>query len=469
MYFSLVSLQLLPEINFMIKGRWFGTKFFKRIEKVDTATTDSTSREKEITTLSFLTGVCVAYLFNADFFNILKHISSGKNATSIPLSWPEHYFPLAFAKPYFNFENFYFDSAYCFGILLTGFFLSFGSKFFHDLLETLFYAKKAKAALSDLDTYKLDSADKIEKWVNDYDLEKFYFREAKNILNRNGLTAVGIGQVQFEGAIVNGLRIYAQQDHQKIESLLQIDQEKNIRYKVPYEIFVVDKQITPSAGLTIRSNLEITNLEHISKFGAITHPVEVAGQDGNYLLTCYHVVKTDNYNWEKYTSKNGRVAVTNNSDLIIGNIIAGGRTSFAEAALIKLDEGNKVATSFYPGFKISQKDARVITKDDVGTKVLMYQKSSNSIVAGIIASYDIITKVYFDGADRSPFVMNGLIEVQNSEGQPIQEEGDSGNLLFDEEYRPIGIVFAKNNLTTFVMRLDRAFNVFHGYKVSLKL
>jgi hypothetical protein len=208
LYFSLVSIHLLPEIAFKIKGRWFNTKFFKRIEKVNSSESNESGREKEITTLSFLTGICVAYLFNADFFNILNHISKGKNG-SVSLSWPDNQFPLAYVTPYFNFELYDFDFAFCLGILLTGFFLSFGSKFFHDLLETLFYAKKAKAALSDPETFKIDGADRIEKWVNEYDLQKFYLQESKNILNKNGFTAVGIGMVNFEGTTVSGLRIYA--------------------------------------------------------------------------------------------------------------------------------------------------------------------------------------------------------------------------------------------------------------------
>jgi hypothetical protein len=469
LYFSLVSIHLLPEINFKIKGRWFGTKFFKRLENVDSSTVDEPVRDKEITTLSFLTGLCVAYLFNADFFNILHEIRSGKNGSDFSWSWPHNDFPLSYVYPYFNFEQYEFNFAFTLGILLTGFFLSFGSKFFHDLLETLFYAKKAKAALSDPETYKVDGADKIEKWVNEYDLQKFYLKEARNILHKNGFTAVGIGLVHFEGTTVNGLRIYANRDHQNIESLLKVENRRNTNSKVPYQIFVDGGSVMPSAALTIDASLEITNQRYIAKFGAISHPVIVEGEKGHFLLTCYHVVKSANNTWKEYDGKNELVAITNHSELLVGKIFAGARNAFAEAALIKLDKINNLATSFYPGFKISQINARIITKADVGAKVLMYKSSMRRIISGRIVASDIMTIILFDGANTNGYEMCELIEVQNSEGKPLQELGDSGNLLFDEQFRPIGIVFAKNDLTTFVMRLEHALGAFKNLKVSLKI
>ena len=79
-------------------------------------------RERKIQLLTGLIGVSVALLCNADFFTLIK-----QNGTIEPLTK-------------LTFEG-------VIGCIVTGLFLSQGSKFFHDLLDTILYYKNVKKAL----------------------------------------------------------------------------------------------------------------------------------------------------------------------------------------------------------------------------------------------------------------------------------------------------------------------------------
>src|SRR5690606_11324241 len=51
------------------------------------------------------------------------------------------------------------------GIFLTGFFLSFGSKFFHDLLDTLMQVKQYKRKLNTQETFELESVADLKEFL----------------------------------------------------------------------------------------------------------------------------------------------------------------------------------------------------------------------------------------------------------------------------------------------------------------
>jgi hypothetical protein len=79
-------------------------------------------RERKIQLLTGIIGIAVALLCNADFFILIK-----QNGTIAPLT-------------HLSLEG-------ILGCIVTGLFLSQGSKFFHDLLDTVLYYKNVKKAL----------------------------------------------------------------------------------------------------------------------------------------------------------------------------------------------------------------------------------------------------------------------------------------------------------------------------------
>lgn len=86
---------------------------------------DEKVREKKIQRNSIIIGIIVAILSNADFFKLLQ----GKEL----IYWNEDQDGITLKG--------------ILGCIISGVFLSQGSKFFHDLLDTLLYAKKMKKGL----------------------------------------------------------------------------------------------------------------------------------------------------------------------------------------------------------------------------------------------------------------------------------------------------------------------------------
>lgn len=87
--------------------------------------TEEITRDRRIQLTSVAIGILVALMCHADFFDIMN------NAGNI--------------SPWLTWEQVTFKGIG--GCIITGFFLSQGSKFFHDLLDTLLYLKNTKRTL----------------------------------------------------------------------------------------------------------------------------------------------------------------------------------------------------------------------------------------------------------------------------------------------------------------------------------
>ena len=124
---SIISIVLILLILSLITEKV--TEFFKlNISSMQRPAFPSTElerqREKKILLLSIMVGIIVAFITNADFFKIIE--TSG-------------------IQPWKSFNDFSVLSIP--GLIITGLFLSQGSKFFHDLLDTLLYVKNIKKSL----------------------------------------------------------------------------------------------------------------------------------------------------------------------------------------------------------------------------------------------------------------------------------------------------------------------------------
>ncbi len=98
--------------------------------------------EREVSLLSFITGMVVAALCNTNIFNLFMQ-SQGTDIAEMPhprTLFGEAQFGILFVlNPVFELS---FTSVT--GFIATGFFLSFGSKFFHDILDTVLQIKNLR-------------------------------------------------------------------------------------------------------------------------------------------------------------------------------------------------------------------------------------------------------------------------------------------------------------------------------------
>lgn len=469
----LTSLKIIPEIIFTLAKKTTTTTFFKRIKKRTDLPQDPEKREKEITSLSFTVGLIIAFFFKGDFFTIINDLRKGiHSGTSAMPSLGWNPFPLDLQPDhYFVFEQYRFDPKFALGLLLTGFFLSFGSKFFHDLLETLFYAKRAKAALSDGKTYEQGSADNVREWVNNYDIEDLYARKKKLLLSKAEITGIAIGTVVNSRSKIKtpGIVVYAK-NPVDIHANFKITKGNNQILDVPYEVVQVSDFSTVSS-LLADVTIGVTNANEENLVGSFTYPVEIlsngASQLGNYVLTCYHVVKHSSHRWTGVNSDFTGVAQANTGSQI-GHIVRGARNIYAEASVVKLNDQIIIQRDFLLDPDVKIVGTREVTRDDIDEKVFMYSRKKKQMQTGWIRTIEIADKINFKD-NRDAFEMHNLIQIEGEEGA-IQEDGDSGNLLFDRDGYALGIVFARQKRKyTLAMRINKVLELFNDDITTIKI
>lgn len=123
---------------------WFINPFTKRrvelvvFQNIQKDSVDKTAQEQEITLLSLLLGLVVAVIFDINLVELIQAKSNKiELTTAVPVDLTNFQFVVTGIKP-----------MAVLGFLLTGFFLTFGSKFFHDLLDLLLEIKNQKRNLN---------------------------------------------------------------------------------------------------------------------------------------------------------------------------------------------------------------------------------------------------------------------------------------------------------------------------------
>lgn len=120
--------------------------FSKALDKTE----DDKIRETRIQILSACIGISVAIACHADFFQIIRE----KGTLVAWENWDQ--FKITKISEWL-------------GFIITGLFLSQGSKFFHDLLDTLLFIKNTRRALSDKQAMEMEL---LKSNVN-YDADSF--------------------------------------------------------------------------------------------------------------------------------------------------------------------------------------------------------------------------------------------------------------------------------------------------------
>lgn len=134
-----------------------GLNSFQNIAKEGT-NKGSSQEEKEVTLLSFAIGFFVALLFDASIIDILQY---NPESSDFSFGTPDY---VDFEKMKLNDELEFSFIAFV-GLLATGFFLSFGSKFFHDLIDNLLQIKNLKRKLNDKETYKVSTIEEFDEYL----------------------------------------------------------------------------------------------------------------------------------------------------------------------------------------------------------------------------------------------------------------------------------------------------------------
>jgi hypothetical protein len=406
-------------------------------------------KRKEISALAILVGIFIALFAKASLFDLLSSNPQDR------LFWPEG-FEIEY-KTWFDILKF------IFGILFTGFFLSFGSKFFHDLLDILYQTKEYKRKLLSKETYEQDSASNVSDFIeaNSYDLaKKALAKHGKSLKEKysNLITSLEIGNtVNSQVGIIANLKQKPPSDFPKSLSV-KLKSGKIIGVEVEAIIDEIAK-----AHYGIGYNLQ--NPDEFGKVGTLGSILLSSEDfDSKFILTCSHVVlggSSENLNGY---SDNGSFDI-NIEILDFNNKIAEGELIYAkldnksDTAIIKLNDYSIDLNNELPDGNTF--NAAISVFNLINNNVYFYSTTKQEIIEGVIHKRLSKKEILLEYGDSSVKSFFELIVVGNNQGEgwsTISESGNSGSILYDENYRPFGLIIGGSNQFTYAIPLLQILN-----------
>jgi len=404
-------------------------------------------RQRAILSINLTISFLIAFISNASLFKMFTYeLKPDKTDMEFLLGWD------------FAALNLYTFGSILIGCALTACFISLGSKFWHDMLDMLFYAKNLKEKLAAKATYEMNSLKKLDEWIDipESEIISKLYEENKEFLKKiPNVIAVGLGQEKGGYYI----EVIATKISSEIPAFLMYNLPNNKTRNYPIKV-IISSPIITQGRLNFKS--DITNQERLSNFGSFGLAVKFKESDGftKMLLTCYHVIigNGDDFFSFKYTKNDKIVSPHNNENAVVGNVRNAIRNDTIDAALIDI-ENNIFISNDLPDNEGRITSTRIIQKDEPYNNIPVRIYGYINNLTGRITSINNDAYIVYtlpDGSKQN-WEIRDLIAVSDF-GSPISQEGDSGSALLDDQNNVIGIVVAGNDTTTYVIPIETIFS-----------
>lgn len=399
-------------------------------------------KEKErvfrILKINTWSGILLATILKADLIKIFNNVE----APGKVLGWNN-------LSEYRTLSDFIFLPL---GIILTGCFISFGSKFWHDLLDLLYQIKNTKRVLSDPETYKVDNTKSLQKIFNTYqsDFIKAAYLEAQTkYMAMDNVKAIGIKS--------NDLGFYFEitidKNNPDIEPFYQYLLDDGTPQNIPVKIVVLAEGDSIKA-LSLNLSAKVFNMKNKPAYGTIGVVVKKQNDqtDKKYLLTCCHnVLETFGVidNSSLHTEDAG--VSNSNFETKIGTVSYAFIDHEIDAALIEITpENENIIINFVPKMGHINNYRELNRSDEKKVKTSIYgattygvnDKSSKGVLNSLYNTIEITYKKY---GDKKITMMN-LIQISNK-----ALPGDSGSCVVDSRCNLLGLIVAGSDEVTYVM------------------
>lgn len=426
--------------NIFLRLLFKNLEVFKNIRKnksdvaVVTNEVNKQAQEKEVTALSFIVGFLVAYCFNANLFNLFKpavELGWGNTAPFVP-------------EPWYALNPQYFDTGLItsIGFVLTAFFLAFGSKFFHDVLDTLLQIKNLKRKLNDKETYDIETVAELEEQLKftQGQLVRLAIEQNKNWLEKlpNFLSIHEGIDTEAKNAKIAYLNI-TDNNVAGLPKALDYTLSDKKRRTVPLKI-IPNVRIASVAG-------KVFNERNAQYVGSVGIPLELDGE--LWLMTCGHVLMNGNFD----------------AKIQQGALISPQRARFC------LDTPEECDAAWTYGYQDKEFDIALIKPDDprkvkpsgLLSEPLEMSKQLERVTVsfkGAVSSGD--GYVFADEVEEpiqfanQTVRMKGLLKISSHEKlAAISRPGDSGAALVTADRKAVGIIIASNEFFTYAMSLEK--------------
>lgn len=427
--------------NLIARFLFKNLEIFKNIRKAKDGNTiyhevNKTDKEKELTAMSFIVGFLVAYCFNANLFNLFKPALELGWGTTAPFV----------EEPWYALNPEYFDTGVAAGIgfVLTAFFLAFGSKFFHDLLDTLLQIKDLKRKLNDKETFDIETVGELK--------EQLKYTQGELVRK-----AIAENKASLE-ILPNFLSLHEGLDIQTDTKMAYLNLTDNniegLPNALPYTLSdnkrrTVPLKIIPNVKIAQVALGKIFNENNVNYIGSIGLPLILDNE--LWLLTCDHVLTGGSFDSQ---TQQGLLKSPGKAKFSLDNVEHSGVWSYGyqdkefDIALVKPDDPKRILPS---GFL---SDPLEISRQL--TRVMVSFKGAVSTGEGFVFAQEVEEPVKFA---NQTIRMKGLMKISASGRMgAISKSGDSGSALFTPDKRAVAIIIASNDLFTYAMSLEKIFS-----------
>ncbi len=328
---------------------WIPKEFFK-IGDTQTKYPKDELKEKarafRILKINVGSGILLATILKADLIKIFNHIENPGET----IGWNN------LCSSYEGIEY----GVLPFGIILTGLFISFGSKFWHDLLDLLYQIKNTKRVLTNPETYSVDNVKSLQKLFDTYqsDFIKAAYLDAKTkFMAIDSVKAIGIKR----NDIGYYFEINISQNVPEIEQSYPYIMDDGTLKNIPIKVVVLDDGDEILAlGVDLSAKIFTINREEYGTLGVL---VKRKNDESNtkYLLTCCHNVVQPIENIPVGNRKSIITATLDGREQkTIGTVYTAVRDHEIDAALIQIEDSNLIE-NFVPNMGSVNKTRRCST------------------------------------------------------------------------------------------------------------
>ncbi len=343
------------------------------------------------------------------------------------------------------------------GIILTGCFISFGSKFWHDLLDLLYQIKNTKRVLADPETYKADKMETVLKLFNTYqsDFIKAAFLEARtNFMAMDHVKSISLKK--------NNLGCYFEiklcQPNAAIDHSYQYLMDDGTPQNIPVKIVLM-----AAGDAIVAHNMDLSSqvfdFNNIGSYGTLGVLVKSIDDDSKtYLLTCCHNVISNlskNLPYKPATKIITAGSINNKNTVPIGTVYKAERDHEMDAALIEIaPQYVTVIKNSVPKMGQPKKDRKLADNEVDKTELYVYGATSgpamDKVAKGIVTSIYSDVKLFYKGSTEKEFTIINTIAVSDN-GKGISEGGDSGACVLDKDSNIIGLILGGDATVTHVL------------------
>jgi hypothetical protein len=402
-------------------------RFFGNLDVKEKLKAKEKVRERKIMVISMVAGLITTMLFIV-FYNVPE--PPGKEQILV---------------------DYLYDRWYA-AIPLMALFLSFGSKFWHDILDILYLYKNAQRVIRSGEALQASSPEEINQMLarSSVQIARGALSDMKKeLMGIKGVVAVGIGTTEDDEPT---LRVYFEEGSTAMQLPDETPWEDGTGFVriIRLEKILSKRIMAQTAKVGGKIALEM----HKSGFGTMGFVFQDKFDAKTYFAsTCYHVLRPSDHSWDVYSKFPADVVChLQHIDTCAEKTLLhkGGRTGKLDIALAKLDSWARVDKDSLPRVAKSV----LINQDYKNVRVRILTIGGEKI--GFIQEWSTTVEIHYADSTSKVFVDFFSIRADRFEnGKNMKSatiSGDSGSaVVFGDE--ALGMVVGASDKLTYAMKI----------------